>query len=100
MKQASLTDRRVKVQAYITNDDVGLEHWRASEFSTPPTAKPAMLLIFDSESERDAASFAVTWAGIEKERQKFRELLLEAFERMDPDADPELSARIYAALFE
>lgn len=55
MKAPTLTDKLVKVRAYLTDETFGYEHWRASQFSTPPDSRPAILVIYDSDSERDDA---------------------------------------------
>lgn len=54
MKAPNLTDRVVKVRAYITDERFGYDHWVARQFLTPADSKPALLLIFDTEAERDA----------------------------------------------
>ena len=55
MKPPSLTDRAVKVRAYLSDEDFGYEHWHARQFSAPEDAKPALLLVFEMREERDAA---------------------------------------------
>ena len=55
MKAPSLADTLVKVRAYLTDEVFGYEHWRAGQFATPATSRPAILVIYDSEAERDAA---------------------------------------------
>jgi len=57
MKAPSLDDRRVPVTAYLTDEVFGYEHWRAAQFSAPhgPDSRPGILLIFNTEAERDAA---------------------------------------------
>lgn len=56
MKQPSTADRAVKVRAYLTDEAFGADHWRAAQFSPPDAEvmRPGILLIFDSEAERDA----------------------------------------------
>lgn len=49
------TDRVVKVGAYMTDEVFGYDHWRAAQFSAPRPTRPALLLIFDTEAERNAA---------------------------------------------
>jgi hypothetical protein len=63
MRTPSLSDRAVKVRAYLTDETFGYTHWRAAQFSAPPTHnKPGLLLLFDTDGERDAAfwSFSQT----------------------------------------
>jgi hypothetical protein len=55
MNTPSLSDRVVKVTAYLTDEVFGYDHWRAAQFSSPK-GKPAVLLIYDTEAERDAAN--------------------------------------------
>ena len=55
MKQPQITDRLVKVRAYLTDEVFGYHHWRAAQFCAPQDGKPGMLVIYDSEAERDAA---------------------------------------------
>jgi hypothetical protein len=57
MKPPSLDDRRIKVTAYLTDETFGYDHWRAAQYSAPdgPTCRPALLLVFDTEAQRDAA---------------------------------------------
>lgn len=52
-----MSDRAVKVRAYLTDETFGYEHWRAAQVSAPTTHnnKPGLLLLFDTEAERDAA---------------------------------------------
>jgi hypothetical protein len=59
-KAPSLADLHVKVTAYMTDEVFGYDHWRAAQFSAPvvPSNRPALLLIFDTEEERDAAMVA------------------------------------------
>jgi hypothetical protein len=54
VKPPSLTDRVVTVTAYLTDETFGYEHWRAAQFSAPKADKPAALVLFDTEAERDA----------------------------------------------
>lgn len=54
MKQPSLADRVVKVRAYLTDQEFGYEHWRAAQFSAPIVAKPAVLVIWETEGEQEA----------------------------------------------
>lgn len=55
MKPPDLTDQFVKVRAYLTDEDFGYEHWRAAQFSAPnvPSSRYGVLVIFQSEAERD-----------------------------------------------
>jgi hypothetical protein len=55
MKAPSLSDRVVKVRAYLTDEWFGYDHWRARQFGAPDEARPALLLIFATEAERDRA---------------------------------------------
>ena len=54
MRQPSTQDRVVKVRAYITDETFGYEHWRAAQFCAPQEGRPAALVLFNSEAERDA----------------------------------------------
>ena len=60
MKQPSLTDKAVRVTAYLTDETFGYEHWRAAQFSAPKLDKYGVLLLFDTKDEVDAAISAVT----------------------------------------
>ena len=53
MKAPSLTDRVVKVRAHLTDETFGYEHWRAMQFSSPEISRPAVLVMFDTELERE-----------------------------------------------
>jgi hypothetical protein len=55
MKVPSTTDRAVKVRAYLTDETFGSTHWRAAQFSAPAHDKHGLLLLYDTEVERDAA---------------------------------------------
>ncbi len=61
MKPPSEHDRAVRVRAYLTDETFGYEHWRAAQFCAPnvPSARYALLRIFDSEAEREAAMAAL-----------------------------------------
>lgn len=50
----SRQDRRVKVRAYLTDEEFGYDHWRAAQFCAPDEAYPALLLIFDTKEQRDS----------------------------------------------
>lgn len=54
--QPNLADRVVKVRAYLTDETLGYEHWRAAQFSAPKHDKFGVLLLFDSEAERNLAA--------------------------------------------
>ncbi len=54
MKQPSPNDRVVKVCAFLTDESFGYEHWQAKQFLSPDDARPAVLVICETESERDA----------------------------------------------
>jgi len=58
MNAPSADDRVVKVRAYLDDEDFGHDYWTARQFMAGDGAKPALLLIFDSEAERDAAAAA------------------------------------------
>lgn len=53
MKQPSKSDRIIKVRAYLTDETFGYEHWRAAQFSAPKHDKFGVLILFDTEVERD-----------------------------------------------
>lgn len=53
MNVPSLTDQDVKVWAYITDESFGYDHWRAAQFSAPAHDKPAILMLFNTEAERN-----------------------------------------------
>jgi hypothetical protein len=55
MKAPSLQDRIVKVRAYLTDVEFGYDYWAARQFLAPSEAKPALLLIFSSDQDRDHA---------------------------------------------
>jgi hypothetical protein len=67
MKVPSVADRAVKVRAYLTDETFGYTHWRAAQFSAPAHDKYGLLLLFDTEAERDAA--LVTRAGEPDEKE-------------------------------
>jgi len=48
-----MKDRTVKVWAHLTDETFGYDHWRAAQFSPPKNDKPGVLLLFDTEEERD-----------------------------------------------
>jgi hypothetical protein len=54
MNPPTQTDRVVKVRAYLTDETFGYDYWAARQFSAPADARYAVLVICDSESERDA----------------------------------------------
>jgi hypothetical protein len=54
MKAPSLADRVVKVTAYLTDESFGYEHWRAAQFSAPRRDRPAVLVLCETDAERDA----------------------------------------------
>ncbi len=54
MNAPSLTDRYVKVRAYMTDDTFGYDHWRAAQFCAPAEGQYAVLVICQSQAERDA----------------------------------------------
>jgi len=54
MKAPCLTDRMVKVTAYLSDEGFGYENWHAAQFAAPreiPT-RPALLIICASDEER------------------------------------------------
>lgn len=53
MNPPNLNDKIVKVKAYLTDEIFGYEHWRAAQFSTPKHDKYGLLLLFDTEAERE-----------------------------------------------
>lgn len=55
MNAPSTLDRAVPVRAYLTDETFGYDHWRAAQFSAAQVGQPAVLLIFTTEAERDAA---------------------------------------------
>jgi hypothetical protein len=50
----SLDDRVIKVRAYLTDQEFGYDHWRAAQFCAPIVAKPAVLVIWETEGEQEA----------------------------------------------
>lgn len=53
MRAPSLSDRVVPVQAYLTDEVFGYEHWRAAQFSPPKIQRfPAVLLICRDRAEQ------------------------------------------------
>lgn len=53
MNPPNLNDKIVKVKAYLTDETFGYTHWRAAQFSAPKHDKYGLLLLFDTESERE-----------------------------------------------
>jgi len=54
MKAPATTDRLVPVLAYLTDQEFGYDHWRATQFLAPEGAQPALLVICASNREREA----------------------------------------------
>jgi hypothetical protein len=54
MKAPSIDDRIVKVRAYFSDEAFGYDHWRATQFLSPPESSPAVLVVCKTEAERDA----------------------------------------------
>ena len=54
MKDPADTDRVVRVRASLNDRCYGIPRWTAEQFSRTHT-RPALLLIFETEGERDAA---------------------------------------------
>lgn len=54
MKTPSLIDTVVKVRAYLTDETFGYDHWRAAQFSAPADARPAVLIICETDGEQAA----------------------------------------------
>lgn len=52
MKMPSLSDKLVKVRAYLTDEAFGYEHWRAAQFCAPADGQPALLVICADGDER------------------------------------------------
>ena len=52
MKVPSLSDRRVKVRAFFTDEGFGYDYWQAKQFMTPADARPAVLIICEDEDEQ------------------------------------------------
>lgn len=51
-KAPSIRDRQVMVRAYMTDENFGYDHWRATQFLSPDRSLPAVLLIFSDDAER------------------------------------------------
>src|SRR5678815_4787518 len=62
MQQPNTDDRIVQVGAYLTDAEFGYDHWRASQFSSPPGSRPALLVICDSVENRDVLVDALATA--------------------------------------
>ncbi len=55
MQAPALTDRLVKVFAYLTDETYGYEHWRAAQFSAPDVdGRWAVLITYPTRAARDA----------------------------------------------
>ena len=52
MKAPSLSDRRVKVRAFLTDEGFGYDHWQARQVMAPADARPAVLIICEDEAEQ------------------------------------------------
>lgn len=76
MKVPTLTDRAVKMGAYITDEHFGYDHWQARQFCAPKTAKPAVLVVFDTKDERDAYFERLTFMSAQPTRPDARMTLL------------------------
>lgn len=51
-------DKCIKLRAYMTDEHFGYDYWAACQFAMPTHAqhvKPALLLTFETERDRDAA---------------------------------------------
>lgn len=53
MKVPSINDYVVKVRAYLTDEVFGYTHWRAAQFSAPKHTRFGVLVLFETEGERD-----------------------------------------------
>ena len=60
MKVPSSDDRFVKVRAYLTDQEFGYEHWRATQFLAPDGARPAVLIVCRDETDRSTVLKALT----------------------------------------
>ena len=54
MKTPSIEDRAVKVAAYLTDAEFGHTHWRAAQFAAPEMDRYGVLILFESEAQRNA----------------------------------------------
>ena len=54
MKPPALTDRVVTVAAWLTDETFGYEHWRAAQFSAPQVQRYGVLVLFETQADRDA----------------------------------------------
>jgi hypothetical protein len=62
MKPPHLTDRIVRVRAYLTDETFGAEHWRAAQFSAPKHDRYAVLVICrDGEDQQALAEKLAEW---------------------------------------
>ena len=55
MKAPSSDDKVVKVSAFMTDLVFGYDNWHAQQYSAPEGSKPAILIIYDSKTDRDNA---------------------------------------------
>ncbi len=54
MHNPTISDRVVRVRAYLTDEIFGYDHWRAAQFCAPKDAKPAILLVCRDGAEQTA----------------------------------------------